>query len=139
MISCVRLQTILAEDLTIEEAVVRCTRLLAVNDPRDRAIRRMLNIDIPLRWSRQEAQTVNRGVVFEIASWLRQRLDPVPEDLEARVFFVFGAVRGVMGLRLLEEAVAPRDEDLEARLVQLALWVLRDGMPLPEGPYAGPG
>ncbi|MGE0792041.1 MAG: TetR/AcrR family transcriptional regulator [Sandaracinaceae bacterium] len=115
----------LATSRPLREGVEGLVRLLAVRDPADEAIRRMLNVDVPLRWSLREARTTETAVVDGITRWLAERHGIDGDGVRDRVFLLFGATRGVMGLRLLHAHRAPADEVLVEGLVEICLSTLR--------------
>ena len=105
---------------SVAEAIEGCCRLSVFVPDVSPALRRSLNLSVPLSWSQDNASSTFRAAIVEMTAWLAARLSPVPSNLEERVFVAFSAGRGlVMVSRLLPEH-APTDEALVAHMVRLA-------------------
>ncbi len=112
---------VLARGESVEETLRALVVGLARMGPRDEALRRAINLDLPLRGVVDAIDQVNESVITRLCAWLRERLVAPPEDLEVRAFVAFGAVRGVVRLRLIVGARAPHQEALIERLTALVI------------------
>lgn len=72
--------------------------------------RRRLNLEIPLSWSKDTAEVIYVEMFDILIGWMRRNVPNPPDDLEARVFVAFGAVRGAVIVSLLFPALAPPEE-----------------------------
>jgi len=110
--------------LTVAQAIEQVCQL-AISPPGVTAeIRYALNVIVPMSWSHENAGVIYQDAMAELVRWLRDKLDPVPPDLEHRVFVAFAAARGVVMVSRAMPAIAPPDEVLVRLVVRSALAVL---------------
>ncbi len=119
------LRDILDEESDPERGIRRSVRLFLRGGDKDVALRRLLNLDIPYRWCVDQDRAAHEVALGAFAEWLRRILDPIPADLEHRVFLAFGTVRGVVQLRWIDPPESLDDAELVDWLTHAVLVMLR--------------
>ena len=121
-----RIRAILEQpSLSIEEVVEACCRSAVQIPGIGPALRRSLNVSVPLSWTQESARSMYMQLNGAIVQWLSTHMTPVPPDLSDRVFVAFAAARGVVLVATLLPEVAPTEEALIANMVRVTLACLR--------------
>lgn len=122
----VEMKRLLAQPGPMAHTIEQVCRL-AVHEPGVSAeIRFALNVTVPMSWSHETTGPIYKEAMDELVRWLRSKLDPVPRDLEHRVFVAFAASRGVVMVSRVMPQIAPPDEVMIRLMVQSVLACLRD-------------
>lgn len=94
-------------------AVVRRVCELAVHEQGvSPALRRCLNVNVPVSWSQDSADDVYVTIVREITAWLAATMPNPPPDLAERTFIAFAAVRGLTVMSMVFPELAPTGDKL---------------------------
>ena len=121
-----RIRAILEQpSLSIEEVVEACCRSAVQIPGIGPALRRSLNVAVPLSWTLSSARSMHMQLNGEIVQWLSTHMTPVPPDLSDRVFVAFAAARGIVLVATLLPEIAPTEEALVANMVRVTLACLR--------------
>ncbi len=112
---------ILAQPITLEQAVEACCRAAVVVPHVSRAMRRALNTSVPQSWSAETATVAFSTAISEIARWVASQIPDPPPDLAHRVFAAFAAGRGIVMVAMQMPDSAPSDEVLIAAMVRGSL------------------
>jgi AcrR family transcriptional regulator len=117
--SLVRLRAVLTDtSLSLDEAIYACCRVALEAPGVSERLRRRINLSLPVSWSGDTAEAVFSGAIQEMTEALRVRMNPAPENLQARVFAMFSAARGMVLMSRLMPSLAPNDETLLQLMVQ---------------------
>lgn len=103
--------------LTVAQAIEQVCRVAIYEPGASPEIRYAINVAVPMSWSHESARAMYADAQRELEGWLRGKLDPVPADLQHRVFVAFAAARGVVMVSRAMPAIAPPDEALVRMLV----------------------
>lgn len=110
-----RLTLSLEQSDSLREGVWRSIESFAGFDEEEAKLRRALNFDVPLGWSMQELVPVLDASMDLVATHAARFLPDLDADeVQRRVFYAMGYVRGVVMMRLLRpERAPPRESILE--------------------------
>ena len=116
-----KIRRLLATDgLSVDDAIAGGCELAVSGSGVSRDLRHALNVWVPMSWSKATADRVFATHITEISRWLATRLDPLPSDLEQRVFMAFSAVRGIVLMWILHREAAPSEEQVLAASIAAA-------------------
>jgi AcrR family transcriptional regulator len=107
--------------LSLEQAVEGCCRAAIEAPGVSPAIRRAVNLALPLSWSQDNAERTFSTAIDELTSWLSAHIEPAPPDLRERVFAAFAAGRGMVMMSRLMPNLAPSDEALVQHMARGAM------------------
>lgn len=111
--------------VTVEDAIDIVCRLAVYEPGVSPEIRKALNVTVPMSWSHENAAAMYKAAMGELVQWLRSKLDPVPDDLEHRVFVAFAGARGVIMVSRAMPDLSPPDETL-LRMIKTAVTSVLD-------------
>jgi len=130
-----RLREVLeSPSVTVEEAILACCRIAVEVPGVSTAIRRSLNLTLPMSWSEDNAGAMIAVAVERITEWLAARMPSPPPDLAHRVFVAFSSARGLVIMSQLCPSLAPDDEAMILHMARGISAYL--GLPAPVAPVA---
>ena len=101
-------------EITIPEAIQACCEIAVIVPGVSPAMRRALNLSLPLSWSEENARLAFRSAIEALEQWLAARLTSPPADLRERIFVAFAAARGLVSV----SRMMPEDAPPEPQLIQ---------------------
>ncbi len=108
-----QLRAVLTEPSTDLRTSVRKVCALVVDGPGvSPALRKCINVVVPVSWSQESAEEIFGTAIREIAGWLQANLEHPPPDLAERVFVAFAAGRGLVLVSMVMPQHAPGHEAL---------------------------
>ena len=125
-----RLRATLTESTSLREATWRSIEGFAGFDEEEAKLRRALNFDVPLGWSMAELVPVLDASMDLIAAQLARFLPELSEaEVEQRVFYSVGFVRGAVMMRLLRPERSPDREAMLKILSETVYQIMRGKFP----------
>lgn len=108
-----QLRCVLAEPPgDLRGAVRKVCEVVVVGPAISPALRRCLNVIIPVSWSQESADDVFGAAIREITAWLTANIPSPPDNLAERVFVAFSAGRGLVAMSMVFPDLAPSSEAL---------------------------